>query len=236
MQKHVTEQCTTRTRPYDARLIASWSPPHMTLDGCRKLRAFRGQGSFRAYVRSVAKNLMRDFRTARLGKWRPCTYAQRHGAVGLFLDRAINRDRTPESSAVEAAARRFDMSRREVYGIVAHLPRRVRRYEVGLDGIDLPPDERRADSEVLRAESASAFARLTAALQRCLSALDPEEREVLRLRFWSGMTVAAIARERGLKQASLYGRINRSLAKLRDALVESGIGADAFRLTGEAGG
>ncbi len=57
-----------------------------------------------------------------------------------------------------------------------------------------------------------------AALERAISTLPPESRELIVLRFMEEMSYSEISKTTGLNEASLRGRVFRSLKLLREAL------------------
>ena len=54
-------------------------------------------------------------------------------------------------------------------------------------------------------------------------AFAPEDRVIVRMRFWEGESVADIARALGLPQKPLYRRLERTLAALRRSLEAAGV-------------
>jgi RNA polymerase sigma factor (sigma-70 family) len=55
-------------------------------------------------------------------------------------------------------------------------------------------------------------------LKRALERLSPEEREAVALRYGADLTLPEVARVLGEKQATVHGRVYRSLQKMRDEL------------------
>src|SRR6266536_1226466 len=71
------------------------------------------------------------------------------------------------------------------------------------------------DANILRAEQGFRAKRVRALLGRVLQALAPEQRLILKMRFYDGVPVVDIARALHLDQKRLYRRIERLLADLR---------------------
>jgi len=66
-------------------------------------------------------------------------------------------------------------------------------------------------------------------LIRCMRHLDPADRKLLEERFFQGKSLAAIAREQGLKSHRVYQRFSIAMAALESALKKAGVGADVLR-------
>jgi RNA polymerase sigma factor (sigma-70 family) len=81
-------------------------------------------------------------------------------------------------------------------------------------------EEQEAEDERREARHA-----LFAAMER----LDPEDRLILRLRFWEEMSVADIARGLNLPQKPLYRRVDRALQQLRRELESGGLSREHVR-------
>ena len=64
------------------------------------------------------------------------------------------------------------------------------------------------------------------ALRRALTRLDPEDRLIITMHFFEGISIADIARALGLPAKPLYPRIKRLLDALSGQLVSEGIGPD----------
>lgn len=78
------------------------------------------------------------------------------------------------------------------------------------------PSHQRPSREVARAE-------LEHLLRKLIDELDPEDRELLILRYRDGKKAVDIARERGLKANTVAARIVRARDRLQKALAEIGI-------------
>lgn len=90
--------------------------------------------------------------------------------------------------------------------------KRVERETTIDDAIDLPDDEARVDERVLanlRAE------RIRAAVR----ALPPEQREVLSLAFWGGLSQSEIAERMRAPLGTVKSRVRLGMAKLKERLV-----------------
>jgi len=97
-------------------------------------------------------------------------------------------------------------------------PRRSGRpMPVGPDPLDETAAADRADDLVAADETEAGKRMIDCVLER----LPAEDRLMLRMRFWEGMSVAEIARGLGLPQKPLYRRMDRALAHLRSYLEES---------------
>jgi RNA polymerase sigma factor (sigma-70 family) len=194
-------------------------------DDYRVFRQFRGGSSLATYLTTVIHNQCRDFTASRWGKWRPTTAARRMGPVAVELEKLTKRDGYSEREAIEAVRckARGEHSVEKLEKLANRLPPRTTR-AVDLHRTGLDTSARSVDRIVLR-ELASTFDACSFELRRAMGRLSVEEREILGLRFWSGLTVAAIS-EMGTHKRPLYGRLNGILARLRRDLEGAGFRRD----------
>jgi RNA polymerase sigma factor (sigma-70 family) len=172
--------------------------------------------------------LFRDYRTHRWGRWRPSAAARRHGALAVRLEGLVYRDRLRLEQAGELlrTAGHTDLSDRELARLLGELPARSRRpVQVDSEGLTDSSGTERADHLVVADEAETARIAIDGQLER----LPPEDRLILRMRFWEGVSVADIGRGLGLPPKPLYRRIERALADLRKSLEESGMSRDQAR-------
>ena len=73
--------------------------------GYEALARFDGRSSLRTYLITVVWWLLREWRNAAYGRWRPSTTARRLGMEAVRLDRLINRDGLSVEEAIEVASR-----------------------------------------------------------------------------------------------------------------------------------
>jgi RNA polymerase sigma factor (sigma-70 family) len=179
----------------------------------------------KAFLHVVVANLFRDFRIQRWGKWRPSARASQLGDVAVTLERLVHqRDLTP-AQAVEAVATQQGTagSRSELEALVSQLPPRLARREVSAEALDRLPEPASADRLVVDAERRGQRRAILDALDAALCALTPEDRSLLRLRFWEGVSVARLSTVTGTAQRSLYSHFDRLRVQLRRSMVAAGI-------------
>src|SRR6476661_8828077 len=84
----------------DAEDFSQWV--HLTLleRNYAPLTQFCGRSSRQAYLRVVVRRLLLDWRNMRFGKWRPSSWARRHGPAAMDLDRLLTRDHHSIDEAV----------------------------------------------------------------------------------------------------------------------------------------
>lgn len=209
----------------EAEDFRSWALVRLLEDDCRILRRFRGRSSMRTYLAVVVTNLMRDYRNARFGKWRPSAAAVRLGPEAVALDRLINRDHRKVSDAVSilSAREECELSEAELRLLAARVPHRPTRRAVGEGYLEALSSDETADRALWEGERDRAVRSLGSRLADCIQGLDVEDQLILRLRYWQGYSVADIARALGLRQRPLYDRLARCHAKLAAALKRQGV-------------
>jgi len=182
---------------------------------------FNGQSSLRTYLNVVVHRLLLDWRNAMWGKWRASAAARRMGDAAVMLERLIHRDSfsTDEAIAIVSATRHappVDELRR----LAEALPPRLRRRMVSDE--DLPDMLTVAFEDPLDANQRrrdEGFARQ--ALQAAMERLVPEDRQLLRLRYYKGQSVQAISRTLRTDPKRLYRRFERVRRTLRRSLQAS---------------
>ena len=65
-----------------------------------------------------------------------------------------------------------------------------------------------------------------AVLRQAIATLDPQQQQIVVLRYFAELTVTEIAETTGTKEGTVKSRLHRALARLREHLEESGEGDD----------
>lgn len=207
--------------------LTSWIHARLVENQYAAFRKFRGESSIATYLTVVIAMLARDYRVQRWGRWRPSAMARRHGTLAVRLETLVHRDGYPLAQAAELlrTSGETTLGDRELAEILVRLPARepLRPVEVGAEMLQHVEAGRSAEA-LIDAESAE-LERRTAlqALRDVMTALPPEDRLILRMRYWEDMGVADIARGLNLEQKPLYRRMERLLMLLRDRLTTLGI-------------
>jgi RNA polymerase sigma factor for flagellar operon FliA len=213
----------------EAEDFASWVTLRLIEDDYAVFRKFRGESSLTTYLAVVIAMLFRDYRTQRWGRWRPSAAARRRGPLVVRLETLVYRDRLRLEQAAELlrTAGQTRLSDRDLAAVLSELPvrRPMRPTDVGPEPLSDAPAFERADDLVLADEVDAGRAAIDEALER----LPVEDRLILRMRFWQGLSVAEIARGLGLEQKPLYRRIDRALSSLRGSLKGAGLSRDDVR-------
>jgi hypothetical protein len=125
----------------------------------------------------------------------------------------------------------IEESRDQLYAMSQRFPVRVDRRTQDDKVLAQRADERSAaDENVTRDGLRELAARAHGALDRALTALDTEDRLLIRLCFWERMSVADIARSLAVPQKPLYRRIESLLNRLRTTLEQDGVVDEARAL------
>jgi RNA polymerase sigma factor (sigma-70 family) len=214
--------------PADTEDFRSWTYEKLLSNDCKALRSFTGRSSLRTYLYAVISNLLRDYRCAHFrSRWRQPAGVARLGRWAVTLDRLVNRDNVPGEEAVRTVASRADcdVSESELRKLLLRIPRRPRPCFVPLEAAAEVVGDGGGDPEaaMLAAERARARRAIVEKLNRALEGFDAEDRNVIQLRFWRGLTIAEVSRRLGIPQKPLYGRLERCLERLRASLESQGI-------------
>lgn len=187
----------------------------------RILREFKHRSSMSTFLGVVIARVYLDFRNHQWGKWRPSAAARRDGLAGLLLERLIARDGFTLAEAVDIAQTRRDMTLSGQALAVLAAGVRVRPPRRTLDesaAAEVPDPAPLPDEIAGVAEWAGRAGIARRALEAALGALDPQDREIIDLRFGAGFSIADISRVLQLDQRPLYRRFERVLDDLRRTL------------------
>lgn len=195
------------------------------------LARFEGRSSLKTYLVTVVQRMYLDRQRRLWGKWRPSAEARRLGPVALAMEQMIYRHGMTASEAAEALRTHHlaNETQDELLNLAARLPSREPRARAQANGVDSASTL----AETLAAplvsplnnlESNQTAARCQRALEESMSALPPEDRVVLRLRFEDSLSVADISRALSLDQKKLYKRMETMLASLRQHIEQNGLG------------
>jgi RNA polymerase sigma factor for flagellar operon FliA len=207
--------------------FCSWAKSRLIDNDYGVLRQFRGESSTSTYLVVVIATLFREYRVQRWGRWRPSAAARRSGTVVLQLEQLLLRDRLPFRQAAETLRTKgvTILTDRELWSLVSVLPSRapLRPDYVRDEALGEMVSDKGADvlvaTEAAQVEHHSAVSALDEAIAR----EPPEDRLILRLRFWENMGVADIARTLRIEQKPLYRRLAALLVRLRRNLESVGV-------------
>jgi RNA polymerase sigma factor (sigma-70 family) len=196
-------------------------------DNYAVFRKFRGECALSTYLTVVVAMLAREHHVRQHGRWRPSAAAQRQGKVAVQLETLVQRKGLTLSEAGETLRTRGDttLSDRQLAKLLSDLPRRdpMRPTEVGEAALDSSPAQDDAERNVLSSEAKERRRSVEVVLVGALSALTLEDRMILKLRFWQGLSVAEVARALAIDQKPLYRRLERMMADLRELLSTRGV-------------
>jgi RNA polymerase sigma factor (sigma-70 family) len=215
------------TNDHDAEDFASDVQLRLCEDDYAVIRKFQGKSSFTTYLTVVIAKRFLDHRRRIWGKWTPSAQARRLGAGAMLLETLIYRDGCSFDAACQILEQKHALAidRRHLRTMLAQLPRRSQRRFEGEDGLQMVPSADDADAQVLTTERDDQRATAEEALRGALHELPDEDRAIIRMLYYEGLSVADIARVLGVEQRRLYPRIKQLLASLRKALKSRGISA-----------
>jgi RNA polymerase sigma factor (sigma-70 family) len=213
---------------HDAEDFASDVRLKLCDDDYAVIRKFQGKSSFVTYLTVVINKCFLDHRRRIWGKWTPSSQAKRLGDVAVKLETLVHRDGHTFDAACQILEQKHGVAidRRKLQAMLAKLPRRSPRRFEGDDGLSTLPSAGGADAELLSGERDQKLAVAEEALRKALGALPDEDRTILRLLYYEGLSVADIARGLQMDQKRLYPRIKQLLGSLGKTLRGQGISAD----------
>lgn len=209
----------------EADSFASWVTLRILEDDVAILRKFEGRSSLRTYLSVIVSHLWRDYRVKSLGRWCPSAAARRLGPTAVLLDAYLNRRGHPLEEALQILRNRDDVTEDEatLRRYAAAIPRRTRRRFTSAEKAVPLAGGDDADASVLEEEAQEGSHRAREALEEALHALPDQDQVIVRMHYWEGLTLAAIARALRIEQKPLYRRMEANRRRLRAALEERGI-------------
>jgi RNA polymerase sigma factor (sigma-70 family) len=213
---------------HDAEDFASDVRLKLCDDDYAVIRKFQGKSLFTTYLTVVINKAFLDHRRRIWGKWTPSSQAKRLGNMAVALETLVYRDGATFESACEILERSHGapVDRRQLREMLAELPRRSPRRFEGDDGLKTLASDDGADAAVLATERDEQLAAAEAALRTALENLPDEDRAVIRMLYYEGLSIADIARGLQIEQRRLYPRVRQVLTSLKKALSTQKISTD----------
>lgn len=227
-----------RLSAQDAEEFESALKLKLVADDYAVLRKFKDRSRLSTYLCAVTQHFLLDYLDHLWGRWRPSAAARRLGAVAIKLERLLTAEAIPFGEACEMLRtnERVDLTTAELEAIAAQLPQRVPRRFTSDDALaSVAAEGADADRLLEDSEQEALRRRIESALAQALQELPDQDRLIIRMNLQDGLTAADIARALHLEQRSLYPRLERIRAALREALVRRNVQAgDVAELLGTA--
>lgn len=193
------------------------------------LRKFEHRSTFSSFIAVTVRRMLINQWVQERGRWNASAEAKRMGDAAVRLEVLLHREGRTLDEVIPIVATAFDLDNSRVEEMARRLPpRRPRPRDVDVEQIDyekgLPGDV--VESAAFEDERKKVATRAREIIRGALANVSEDDRVILRLRFFGGMSVADIARSLHLEQKLLYRRIERHLHAIRDALDEAGIRGD----------
>ena len=201
------------------------------------IRKFKGEATLTTYLTTVIIRLLHQCRVEQWGKWRPSAEAKRLGDKAITLERMLTRDGFTFEEAVNVLTMRAGgtYTVEELEALYVRLPLRNPRPMLVSDEAAPETAAQGADADDrVESRDRERSARCCAAtLDAALTQFEPEDRLILKLRFWNSMKVPEIAKIVGIDQKKIYKKLDKWFAMLRRALEEAKVSqADVDKLLG----
>ena len=216
---------------HEAEEFRSWTLIRLVEDDYRILASWEGRSSLPTFLTVVLTNLMRDYRTHVWGKWRPTAAAKRQGDAAVLLEQLCSRDGLSLDEAVERMQNHHgvSLSRAELEEMARSLPRRMERRRVGEEELLRIPVDGRVESRIEDAERFHTEEELRVLLAPLFQSLTAEDRLLLKLHYWDGLSMSAISPLLGRPQRELYSVRDKCLKKIRRNLEAAGVSPERAR-------
>lgn len=207
-----------RVLPQDADELLSTFYAHLMKDDYRALRLYRGTSTLATYLTVILTRLVLDSRTRDWGKWRPTARARALGPAAVAFERLVARDGVPE----DEARARTGVSVTD--GVTAPVRRSARHLQpLAVADAVAAPSEWWPSAALEGSERRASARSVRDSLKAVVASLTDSERELLRLRHVTGLTITNIAAVCGLPHKGLYRCYERLYLRLRVELEELGV-------------
>jgi RNA polymerase sigma factor (sigma-70 family) len=215
----------------EAEEFRSWALFKLVDADYRILGSWEGRSTFPTFLTVVLVNLLRDYRIHIWGKWRPSAEARRRGPESVLLERLLVRDGLTADVAVERLRTEHGLSPapEDVERLAATLPWRQQRRRAGEEVLLHIPIHGEVEARIEERELACAADRLRELLAPLLESRPAEERLLLRLSFFEGLSMASIAPILGRPQKELYKVRERCLRQIQRSLSEASMSPEQVR-------
>jgi RNA polymerase sigma factor (sigma-70 family) len=217
---------------HEAEEFRSWALFKLVEDDSRVLASWEGRSAFPTFLTVVLVNLMRDYRTHIWGKWRPTAAARKLGREAVLLEQLCSRDGLSLDEAIERMRTEHgvSLSRTELERIAALLTPRRERRRVSEDVLLRIPVDGQVERRIEDAERSRTEEQLRVLLAPLLQSLPAEDRLLLKLHYWDGLSMASISPLLGRPQRELYSVRDKCLKKIRRNLEGAGLGPERVRV------
>ncbi|MEO8503337.1 MAG: hypothetical protein ABI609_05525 [Acidobacteriota bacterium] len=210
----------------EAEEFAAWAKLRFVGDDYAILRKFAQKSALSTYLSVVLQRLLLDFRIEHWGKWRPSAEARRMGPLALRVEELMSRDGLglEETIRTLTVGRPNPPLRSEIEHAAERLPLRVRRrFESDERLAEAESSEPWPDALVEGRERAAVWRQAEEALEEATAGLSSEDRLLLKLRFWQGLTISEVATLLKRDAKPLYRRYERIMKTLREDLESRGV-------------
>jgi RNA polymerase sigma factor (sigma-70 family) len=190
------------------------------------LQKFRGGCTLPTFLKVVIRRLFQDYRNAQWGKWRPSVQSVREGEIAVRLEQLTIRDGLTfdEACHILETNDRRRVDRTALARTYSRFRQRARpRFVSDETGAALTAANESADERLVAADAQRIVDRTTELLRSALRAASAQDRLILKLHFFDGLSIADVSRRLALDQKGLYRRLERLLGDLRTALESAGV-------------
>lgn len=214
---------------------------HLQKDDYRCIRKFKGNSSFKGYLRSVIKNRLTDLVRVKSGRCRAKERAASHGEVGLLVYEHMFVGRQTADEMVEILSASYGVSfcPNEVRRIYDSLGGRNEKHKidgnirtgVGDSGEIVPVEGRTPEKETIANDQQK---RLRQLYSEILSELNGEECLLIRMRFLppdpesEPLPTEKIALMMGLTKQQVDRKLRRILNRCREKFLKQGLSFNDF--------
>jgi RNA polymerase sigma factor (sigma-70 family) len=198
-------------------------------DDCAVLGKFEGRSSLSTYLTTVIQRIFSQHRVHLWGKWRPSAEAKRLGDKAITIERMTTRDdyTLHETINILTTHAGATFTRAQIEALYVRLPpRQPRPILVADNAIPEVESAGAADDDVMQKHREYTARAMAKAMEPAIEKMDPEDRVILKMRFWHAAKVPDIAAALHLDQKKLYKRIEKLSATLGETLQRAGFGRD----------
>jgi len=204
-------------------------------DDFRRIRAYRGISTFRAYLHTVISRIYSDQMRKIYGRYRPSAKAKSLGPVAVILECLINeRHSFDEAYEILTTNHCISITKKRAYEIYCKLPEgKVRGLSIDVGDEELlgiadtknRPDQMLLNKELLK-EKEEVLLTLEKVREKIVKSLSEEDRLILKMKFQDDMETPKIAKALNRQTNYVNRRIRNILSMFKREILSKGISED----------
>lgn len=191
----------------------------------RRLQQFRHNCQWKTYLTKVIKRLWINFLEEQFGKWRSSQKATQLGTHAQELERLVYREGFSLREAIQILNQKHHTTgdSQDWESIYQQLPTRLPKRFIDLESANHVATSQNIEQELLNREEQRVTHLKLLHIKKFIASLNPEDQNLLWLRFEHCLTIPQISKRTGIKNRSLYFKLNNCIKHVRKKILQQPI-------------